>query len=119
MRRALMILSVVFFVAVVMWFARGMSSGTNLDKREKYWEKELAGGFKAGSTKDELQAFAQKHGETVRCYQNGNREDECAFTDPESYGGSSNIPLKLAVLFLMKNDKVVSWQFARIPATTD
>jgi hypothetical protein len=116
MRRALLITSVAIAAVLAFVIARGMSSGTNIDKRQKYWEKEIPPALKAGATKEELQAFASSHGQALRCYQNYKREDQCSFDDNQSLGGTRNLPMRLAVVFAMKDSKVTSQEFGITPA---
>jgi hypothetical protein len=93
--------------------ARVMSGGTNIDQREKYWAKEVAtAGLKPGASKEDLERFAQAHGEgPLHCYQNGRRNDVCDFGDRDSHGGSRNHPMKLFVVFTMKDGKMASHEF--------
>jgi hypothetical protein len=98
-----------------MFFARGMSGGTNIEEREKYWKREIAEGVKPGATKQELEAFASKHGETLHCYMNGKRQDVCDIRDSQSRGGSRNLPMQLGAFFVMKDDKVVSHELDTAP----
>ncbi len=116
MRRALLIAFVAVAAVVAITIARGMSGGTNIDKRQKHWEKEIAEGLKSGATREDLQAFASGRGQTLDCYQNYKREDQCSFDDNQSLGGSRNLPLRLAVIFAIQDDKVASHQFATTPA---
>ena len=116
MRRALLIAFVAIAAVVAIFIARGMSGGTNIDKRQKHWEKEISEGLKTGATKEELQAFASGHGQTLNCYQNYKREDQCDFDDNQSLGGPRNMPMRLAVIFAIKDNKVTSHQFATAPA---
>lgn len=116
MRRAFLIAFVAIAAVVAIALARGMSGGTNIDKRQKYWEKEISEGLNTGATKEELQAFASRHGQTLKCYQNYRREDQCDFDDIQSLGGSRNMPLRLAVIFAIKDNKVTSHEFATAPA---
>jgi hypothetical protein len=119
MRRALLITLVAIAAVLAFVFVRGMSSGTNIDKRQKYWEKEIPAGLKNGATKEELSAFAGSHGQTLRCYQNYKKEDQCSFDDNQSLGGSRNLPMRLTVAFTMKGDKVTSQDFGITPANRD
>ena len=107
----LLVIFVVIAAVIAVVLARGMSSGTNIESRQKHWEKQIAEGLKTGATKAELEAFAKSRGQTLNCYQNYKREDQCDFEDGESAGGSRNHPMKLAVIFVMKDNKVASHQF--------
>jgi hypothetical protein len=104
----MLIVVAIFGAVAAMMLARGMSGGTNIEERRKYWEPLVAEGVKAGTTKQELEAFASRHGETLHCYMNGNRQDVCDFRDSQSKGGSRNLPMQLGAFFVMKGDKVVS-----------
>ena len=95
MRRTFLIAFVAIAAVVALSIARSMSGGTNIDKRQKHWEKEISGGLRTGATLEELQAFASGHGQTVHCYQNYKSEDQCDFEDNQSFGGSRNIPMRL------------------------
>lgn len=88
----------------------------NLDDRKKYWEKEISISLKPGSSKEELLAFANTHRQKLHCYQNYKYEDQCGFNDSESSGGTSSHPLQLAVIFAIKDDKLVSHQLLPTPA---
>ncbi len=85
-------------------------TGRNIDERKEYWGKEISTSLKAGSSKEELLAFAKAHGQNLNCYQNFNQEDQCDFTDVNSIGGTSSRPVKLAVIFAIKDEKLVSHQ---------
>ena len=86
--------------------------GRNFDERKKYWDGEISTSIKIGSSSnEELSAFANNHGQKLHCYQNYNREDLCDFNDSESIGGTSSRPMKLAVIFAIKENKIVSYQF--------
>jgi hypothetical protein len=119
MRRALLITSFAIIAVLAFFFARTMSSGTNIDKRQKYWEKEIPAALKSGATKSDLEAFASSHGQALRCYQNGKREDVCSFDDTQSLGGSRNLPMRLNVSFTMKGDKTASQDFGVVPANRE
>jgi hypothetical protein len=110
-----MVAAALFAAIVAFWFARGMSGGTNIDEREKYWKPLIAEGVKPGATREELEAFASKHGEALHCYVNGKRQDVCDFRDSQSKGGSRNMPMQLGVFFVMKDGKVVSHELDRAP----
>ena len=121
MRRGLPIPFVVIgaVVAILITFliARGISGGDNIAKRQKYWAKEISEGLKAGAPKEDLQAFTTARGQTLRCHQNYKREDVCDFFDNQSLGGTRNIPVKLVVTFVMKDNKVSSHRFEAGSAT--
>lgn len=87
-------------------------NGTNINDREEYWKAEIAASIAPGATRADLERFAQAHGERLDCYQNGEREDQCDITDHQSAGGTSNLPMRLAVIFRMKDDRYVSHLFA-------
>lgn len=116
MHRALLIALAVIAAVVAIAFARGMSAGTNIDERQKHWEKEISAGLNAGATREELQAFASRHGQALNCYQNHRKEDQCDFDDKLSLGGSRNLPMRLAVIFVIRDGRVASHQFATTPA---
>ena len=116
MRRALLILFVAISAVVAFVIARGTSGGTNIDKRQKHWERQISEGLKAGASREELEAFAKARGQTLSCYTNYKKEDQCDFEDGESLGGSRNMPLRLAVIFVLKDNKVASHQFGTASA---
>ena len=116
MRRTLLVLVIAIFSFIAISIARNVSSGSNIDKRKKYWEEQMSGVINTGTGKEELEAFTKSHGQVLNGYQNYNKEDQCAFDDSESLGGTSNMPMRLAVIFILKDDKVASRQFATSPA---
>ena len=116
MRRTLLTLVIAVFSVIAISIARSISSGSNIDKRQKYWEEQLSGALNTGASKEELEAFAKTHGQILKCYQNYNKEDQCAFDDNQSLGGTSNMPMRLAVIFTLKDDKVAAHQFTTSPA---
>ena len=116
MRRTLLVLIVAVFAVIAVSIARSISSGSNIDKRQKYWEEQISGTLNSGASKEELEAFTKGHGQILNCYQNYNKEDQCDFDDNQSLGGTSNMPMRLAVIFTLKDDKVASHQFTTSPA---
>jgi hypothetical protein len=88
-------------------FCSGCSvpNGTNISDREGYWKAEIGKSLSVGATRADLEAFAQAHGEQLDCYQNYKREDQCDISDHQSAGGTSNLPMRLVVIFEMKDGK--------------
>ena len=116
MRRTLLILVIAIFSVIAISIARSISSGSNIDKRQKYWEEQISGALNTGASKEELEAFTKSHGQILNCYQNYNKQDQCDFLDDQSLGGTSNMPMRLAVIFILKDDGVASHQFTTSPA---
>lgn len=107
--RLSIIATAVLATAAALYISRQFAAdGRNIDARTAYWEKELTASLKPGSSKEELDAFAKAHGEILSCYQNYSREDQCDFTDSKSAGGSSSKPMKLALIFKIKDGKLIS-----------
>lgn len=119
MNKGLLIAVAVLAAIGAFAISRGMSGGTNIGEREKYWQGRITEGAKPGTTQGDLQAFAEANGQRLRCYQNAKREDECEFRDRESRGGSRNLPMQLAVTFAMKDGKVVSHRFDSASAVNE
>jgi len=115
-RRTLLILVIAIFAFIAISIARSVSGGSNIDKRQKYWEEQLSGVLNTGASKEELEAFTDSHGQILKCYQNYKKEDQCAFDDNQSLGGTTNIPMRLAVIFILKDNKIASHQFTTSPA---
>ncbi len=92
--------------------ACSIPNGTNINEREAYWKAEIANSIAPGATRADLEQFASAHGEQLECYQNGDREDQCDISDHRSAGGTSNLPMRLAVIFRMQDGKYVSHLFA-------
>lgn len=92
--------------------ACSVPNGTNINEREAYWKAEIAKSIAPNATRADLERFAQAHGEQLECYQNGDREDQCDITDHQSAGGTPNLPMRLAVIFRMQDEKYVSHLFA-------
>jgi hypothetical protein len=92
----------------------------NMKDREKYWENEISTTLKVNASQAELELFLLAHSQKMDCYQNYEKEDICDFTDSQSKGGFKNKPLKLAVMFKMVDEKVVSHSYiptnANVPA---
>ena len=117
MRIPMVIGAVVAGVAVFI-FRDFLFHEVNFDERKEYWEGEISASIKIGSsTNEELSSFAKKHGQKLDCYQDHNRENRCDFIDSESIGGMSSHPMKLAVIFAIKENKIVSYQFAPTAAS--
>ena len=103
----------VLAVGVAVFLLRDfLFQGRNFDERKEYWESEISNSIIMGSSSsEELSSFANNHGQKLHCYQNYNREDKCDFNDSESIVGTSSRPMKLAVIFAIKEKKIVSYQF--------
>jgi hypothetical protein len=86
-------------------FGCSIPNGTNINDREDYWKAEIAKSLSPGATRADLERFAQAHGEQLHCYQNDKREDQCDISDHRSAGGTSNLPMRLVVIFEMKDGK--------------
>ena len=112
MRPVLLVLIVAIAATVAMVMAKGMSSGTNIEKREQYWTKEIGEKLKTGATKDELEAFASDHQQKLKCFLNEKRRSQCEFEDRESAGGTRGMPMRLTVTFDMNEDVVAGHKFA-------
>ncbi len=111
MRRTLFILFVTVMTVVGISIACSISNGSNIDEREKNWTEQISGSLKLGDTREVLEAFTKTHGQRLNCYQNYKKEDQCDFDDNQSRGGTTNRPVQLAVIFIIKNNKVFSHQF--------
>lgn len=85
-----------------------------MDERTKYWQAQIAGALPPDSTKSRLQAFAKDHGQTLDCHQNQDREDQCDFDDNQSHGGAPSRPVKVAVIFVLKDDKLASYPITTV-----
>lgn len=94
--------------------ACGSANQSNVEERTKYWEAQIAGALPPDSTKSQLEAFAKGHGQTLDCYQNHDREDQCDFDDNQSRGGAPSRPVKVAVIFVLKDDKLASYQITTV-----
>jgi hypothetical protein len=102
---------ILVFATAAVVMGKGVSSGSNIEVREKFWNEQIARSLKAGSSSDELKAFATAYGQSLNCYQNYNtKQDECAFEDVKSKGGTRSMPVRLVVTFSMKDGLVVSHQ---------
>ena len=102
----------VAILSLLLLCACSVPNGTNINEREAYWKAEIANSIAPGATHADLERFAQAHGEQLECYQNGDGEDQCDITDHQSAGGTSNLPMRLAVIFKMQDEKYVSHLFA-------
>ncbi|MEY4730960.1 MAG: hypothetical protein RL020_2118 [Pseudomonadota bacterium] len=98
-------------VLAALFMSRGFLNKRNIDEREKYWKKEIFANLKVGATKVQMEEFLKSRGENLHCYQNYSKEDMCDVTDKLSFGGTSSKPMKLAVIFKMKDDKMISYSF--------
>lgn len=92
--------------------ACSVPNGTNINEREAYWKAEIANSIVPGAMRADLEQFARAHGERLDCYRNRDDEDQCDITDHQSAGGTSNLPMRLAVIFRMQDGKYVSHLFA-------
>jgi hypothetical protein len=100
---------IVLATAAALYMAREFAAdGRNIEERTAYWEKELSASLKPGASREDIEAFATAHGEQLDCYQNYDREDKCDFTDSKSAGGSSGHPMKLTIIFTLKEGRLVS-----------
>jgi len=116
MRRTLFVLFIAVSAAIAFTITRDISKGSNIDERQKYWAQQISGALKSGATVEELQTFTKSRGQSLNCYQNYNKEDLCDFDDNQSFGGTSNMPMRLAVIFSIKDNKIASQQFTTSPA---
>jgi len=113
MRRTLFVLFIAVSTVVAISIARSVSKESNIDERKKYWVQQMSGTLNVGATLEELETFTKSHGQTLNCYQNYNKEDQCDFDDNQS---TSNRPMRLAVIFAIKDNKIASHQFTTSPA---
>lgn len=111
MHKGILVVLAVIAAIVAYTMGRGMSAGSNLEERQKYWEAEIPPVVPAGTGKDDLEAFIVTHGEQMRCYTNEKRQSVCAFEDRQSFGGSRSMPMRLSVVFAMKDGAVSSVQY--------
>lgn len=116
MRRTLFVLFIAVSSVITFSIARGISKGSNIDELQKYWAQQISGALNAGATVDEFQTFTKNRGQTLNCHQNYNKEDLCDFDDNQSFGGTSSMPMRLAVIFSIKDNKIASHQFTTSPA---
>jgi hypothetical protein len=116
MRRVLLAIVVAAAAVYAFTLVRSTVPGSNIDERQKYWAGQIARSLAPGAPTDDLRAFAKAHGQDLRCYQNYRKEDQCSFDDGQSRGGTSNLPVRLAVIFSMRDNKVVSHQFTTAAA---
>jgi hypothetical protein len=105
----------VFAAVLATVFSCGVGGGTNIDKREAYWRQELPTKVPVGTIRADLETFAGSRGVRLECYQDGARRDVCAFRDPESHGGTSKIPMRLLVVFVMKDNAVTGYDYGPVP----
>lgn len=111
MHKGILIALAVIAGIVALTIGKGMSEGSNLEARQKYWEAEIAPAVPLGTTKEDLEAFIVAHGEKMHCYQNEKRQSICDFEDRQSFGGSRSMPMRLSVAFVMKDDTVAGYQY--------
>lgn len=111
MHKGILVVLAVIAGIVAYTMSRGMSAGSNLEERQKYWQAEIPPVVPAGTSKEDLEAFVVAHGEKMKCYQNEKRQSVCAFEDRQSFGGSRSLPMRLSVEFVMKDDAVSSVQY--------
>jgi hypothetical protein len=116
MRRTLLVLFILISTGVALTMAWGTSGGSNIDKREKYWEEQISKTLKTGATKEELKDFVTSRGQSLNCYQNyDTKQDECDFEDMESKGGTRSMPVRLVVTFSIKDGLTTSHKIATKP----
>ncbi len=106
----------IFITACIALAGCGPFNSSNTSEREKYWRKEISANLPANATKAEIEIFVLARGEKLHCYQNYAREDQCDITDNKSHGGTSKMPMKLAVIFNMKNERMTAYLFTTTPA---
>lgn len=116
MRRTLFVLFIAVSAVIAFSITRGISKGSNIDERQKYWAQQISRALNSGARVEELQTFTKIRGQALNCYQNYNKEDLCDFDDNQSFGGTSNMPMRLAVIFSIKDNKIASHQFTTSPA---
>jgi hypothetical protein len=111
MRTTLGIVLVAGLIGMAIFFSRSFITRNNISDRERYWTKEISTNLKPGADQSQLEEFLQPRGEKLHCYQTYAREDQCDITDSLSVGGTTKMPMKLSVIFKMKDKKVVSHLF--------
>ena len=111
MRKGILVVLAVIAAIVAFTMSRGMSAGSNLEARQKYWEAEIPPVVPAGTSKEDLEAFIAAHGEKMSCFTNEKRQSICAFEDRQSFGGSRSLPMRLSVNFVMKDGAVSAVQY--------
>lgn len=93
-----------------------ISGCSNFDRRQRYWDEQLAGKLKAAPLY-RLKSFAQANGHQLTCDGDGvSREgtpdlSECYFVDSRSKGALFNYRGKLFVMIKMSNGQVKSHTF--------
>lgn len=93
------------------------SRGSTIDARKAYWQQEIARTLNPGtSSEEDLMAFAEARGQKLRCYQNHQRQDNCAIDDNQSIGGTRTRPVRLAIIFTLNEDRLASHKFAMTSA---
>lgn len=108
------------FVVMAVAVLTACSVERSIDQREKYWAAEIPQFLPVGSSKEDLEEFVRSRGQNLHCYQNyDTKQDQCDFADNQTMGGTSNLPMRLAVIFMLKDDRVVSHQFTTTPANAD
>jgi hypothetical protein len=102
----------IFIIALaILLSACNVELDNNMKDREKYWENEISTGLRANASQVELALFLLAHSQKMDCYQNYEKVDICDFTDSQSKGGFKDKPLKLAVMFKLVDEKVVSHSY--------
>ncbi len=115
MRFSKVIVLVILFIAGVYIFRGFIFGSDNLKQKKEYWENEIASFLKPGTSKAELEEFAIKHSQTLDCYKNYQHEDQCDFVDADSIGGLSTHPVKLAIIFTIKDGIITSHKITPTP----
>ena len=111
MRYFLIAIAVIALViSIVFVKMTGFDNEHNIEQRKEYWTQKISSELPPSPSKEQLQQFARNNGQTLSCYQNYEKEDVCSFDDNQSSGGTENLPMVLAVIFTMQDDKAVSHQ---------
>lgn len=118
MHRSTAVTFVVLGTIGAVLLARSIGGGSNIEQREHYWKEEIAKSINMETSTDKLELFAKNKGQTLHCYQNYKREEQCSFDDYQSLGGTSKTPMRLAVIFTIENGKVISHQFTTTSTDT-
>lgn len=92
--------------ALMLWAAGQfdeVAGGTNLRKREAYWQAQVDDAALQGKSRAAVEAFAAAHRLMLQCEKTAvaSHLTECLADDPQARGGTATHPMTLQLAFML------------------
>lgn len=97
-------------IGALMLWATGqfdeVAGGTNLRKREAYWQAQVDDVALQGKSRAAVEAFAAAHHLMLQCEKTAVASPltECLADDPQARGGTATHPMTLQLAFMLQGD---------------